>query len=245
MILEICDGPEKGRRVTLRDGATVSFGRTETAMDRFPEDPAMSSLHFVLSLSAGVLRMHNHSQTNGTMINGTRVESAVVQPGDTIAAGGTVFRVVGPPPNPYPAQLRVGGWGFNIIPDGWKPMEGVGLIHQGTAQFRATAACLEEPLAEVKTLRSYIELQMEVAKSRLKAPAFQNPVDATMTGAEEALLLTVSSDLREGLRIVQRQIYARSGNIVGILTMSGLPAANRDLIEIVHGATFHKPQIPA
>jgi hypothetical protein len=244
MILEICDGPEKGRRVTLRDGATVSLGRTETAMHQFPEDPAMSSLHFVLSLSAGVLRMHNHSQTNGTMINRARVESTVVHPGDTIAAGGTIFRVIGPPPNPYPAQLRVGGWGFNIIPEGWKPMEGVGLIHQGGAEFRASAACLEEPWPEAKTLRGYIELQLKVAKSRLKAPEFQGPADARMNGAEEALLLTVSSDASDGLRIAQRQIYARSGNIVGILTMSGLAAVNRDLIEIVRGATFHKPQIP-
>ena len=134
MVLEIIEGPEIGRRVTLREGSTVSLGRAEVAMQKFPEDPAMSALHFVVSLNSGTLRMQNHSQTNGTLVNGTRVESAALQASDTIAAGGTVFRVIGPPPNPYPAQVRVGGWGFNIVPDGWKPLDGVGLHHDGSSE---------------------------------------------------------------------------------------------------------------
>lgn len=214
-------------------------------MHRFPEDPGMSALHFVVGLSGGTLRMQNHSQTNGTLVNGARVESAVLQAGDTIAAGGTVFRVIGPPPNPYPARQRVGGWGFNVIPEGWKPMEGVGLIHEGGGEFRASAAGLEESLAEGKTLRGYIEVQIEVAKAHLKSAEFQGPVEARMEGSEEALLLTVSSDAKAGVRITQRQIYARSAGVVGILTMSGLAAANQDFIEIVRGSSFHKPQIPA
>jgi len=245
MILEILDGPATGRNVKLREGSTVSIGRTDSAMHKFPEDPAMSALHFVVSLSAGILRIENHSQTNGTLVNSVRVESAVLEAGDTIAAGATVFKVIGPPPNPHPARQRVGGWGFNIIPEGWKPMEGVGLIHEGAAEFRASAAGLEETLAEGKTLREYIEVQVEVAKSRLTSPEFHGPLEARMEGSEEALLLTVSSNAQHGMRVTQRQIYARSGDVVGILTMSGLPAANQDFIEIVRGASFHKPQIPA
>jgi hypothetical protein len=245
MILEILDGPAASRSIKVREGSTVSLGRTDSAMHQFPEDPAMSALHFVVSLSGGTLRMQNHSQTNGTLVNGVRVESAVLQAGDTIAAGAMVFRVIGPPPNPYPAKQRVGGWGFNIIPEGWKPMEGVGLIREGAAEFRASAAGLEETLAEGKTLRGYIEVQIEVAKSRLTSPEFQGPLEARMDGSEEALLLTVSSDAKDGMRVMQRQIYARSGDVVGIMTMSGLAALNQDFIEIVRGASFHKPQIPA
>jgi hypothetical protein len=244
MVLEIIEGPQTGRHIRLQEGATVSLGRTEIAMQMLPEDPALSALHFVLTLSSGILRMQNHSQTNGTLVNGARVESAVLNPGDTIGAGGTVFRVIGPPPNPYPAQLRVGGWAFNIIPDSWKPMEGVGLI-QDDADFRASAAGLEESLPEGKTLHGYVELQMEIAKSGLANAEFQGPAEASMQGSEEALLLTVTSDAGEGQRIAQRQIYARSGGVVGILTMTGLAAKNQDFIEIVRGASFHKPQIPA
>jgi hypothetical protein len=243
VILEILDGPETGRRVKLRESATVSLGRTESAMHTFPEDPAMSALHFVVTLSAGTLRIQNHSQTNGTLINGARVESAVLQAGDTIAAGGTVFRVIGPPPNPYPAKVRVGGWGFNIIPAGWTMLEGVGLRQDAGGEFRGSATGLEESLPEGKTLRGYVDVQMEVAKSRLTSAEFQGPAEARMVGSEEALMLTVASETKEGGRVTQRQIYARSGDVVGILTLSGPAAANQDLIEIVRGASFHKPQI--
>jgi hypothetical protein len=245
MILEIVEGPEIGRRVKLREGSTVSLGRTESAMESFAGDKEMSALHFALSLSAGTLRMQNHSQTNGTDVNGARIDSAVLNSGDKIRAGGTVFTVIGPPPSPFPAQVRVGGWGFNIIPDGWKPMEGVGLIRQDGGEFRASAAGLEESLPDAKTLRAYVDVQIEAAKSQLKAAEIQGPAQARMLGSEEALLLTVSSDAKDGARVTQRQIYARSGDVVGILTMTGLAAANQDFIEIARGANFHKPQIPA
>jgi pSer/pThr/pTyr-binding forkhead associated (FHA) protein len=244
MILEIIEGPQSGRRVKVKEGETVSMGRTDRAMTIFAEDPGMSSVHFVVSLSAGALRIENLSQTNGTEVNGARVESAVLKSGDKIRAGATVFAVIAPPASPYPAQVRVGGWGFNVIPDGWKAMEGVGLIHEAEAEFRASAAGLEDSLT-ASTLRGYIEVQLQVAKSQLKSLEFHGPVEARMEGSDEALLLTVSSDAKEGVRVTQRQIYARSGDVVGILTLSGLPAMNQDFIEIVRGASFHKPQIPA
>jgi hypothetical protein len=122
-------------------------------------------------------------------------------------------------------------------------MEGVGLIRED-AEFRANAAGLEESLPQAKTLRAYVDVQIEVAKSRLKSAEIQGPAEARMEGSDEALLLTVSSDAKDGVRITQRQIYARSGDVVGILTMTGLAAVNQDFIEIVRGANFHKPQIP-
>jgi pSer/pThr/pTyr-binding forkhead associated (FHA) protein len=243
MILEIVEGPEMGRRVTLREGETVSLGRTESSMEWFAEDPEISALHFVVSLSGGALRMQNLSQTNGTLVNGVRVETAALRAGDKIGAGGTVFIVIGPPTNPYPAQERVGGWGFNIIPAGWTMLEGVGL-RQDAGEFRGSATGLEESLPEGKTLRDYVGVQMEVARSRHMGTAeFQGPAEARMEGSEEALLLTVTSESKDGVRVTQRQIYARSGDVVGILTLSGPAAANQDLIEIVRGASFHKPQI--
>jgi len=243
MILEIIEGPETGRRVKLREGETVSVGRTSNAMTILAQDPGMSGVHFVASLSSGIMRVRNLSQTNGTEVNGARIDAATVEAGDKIRAGQTVFTVIGPPPNPYPAQVRVGGWGFNIIPEGWKPMEDVGLVHQDEGEFRASAAGLEESLPGGKTLRAYVEVQMEIAKSQLQDAELQGPAEARMEGSEEALLLTVSSDAKEGLRVTQRQIYARSGDVVGILTLSGLAAVNQDFIEIVRGASFHKPLI--
>jgi hypothetical protein len=100
-------------------------------------------------------------------------------------------------------------------------------------------------LPEGKTLREYIEVQIDAAKSQLISAESQGPVEASMEGSEEALLLTVISNAKDGVRVKQRQIYARSGDVVGILTLSGIAAVNQDFIEIVRGASFHKPQIPA
>jgi hypothetical protein len=244
MILEIIEGPETGRRIKLREGESITLGRTETAMQQFAEDPGMSGLHLSVGLSSGALQMQNLSHTNGTLVNGARLESAMLKSGDTMRAGGTVFKVIGPPPNPYPAQMRVGGWGFDVIPEGWQPLDGAGLLREGDAEFRESALAAEESLPEGKTLRDYVEVQMDVARSQMKALEFQGPSSARMEGSEEALLLAVSSEAQEGLRVTQRQIYARSGDVVGILTLSGLTAVKQDLIEIVRGASFHKPQIP-
>ena len=148
MILEIVAGPETGRRIPVREGETISFGRTENAMRIFAEDPAMSALHFAVTLGAGALRMQNFSQTNGTLVNGVRIESVVLQPGYKLMAGSTVFAVIGPPPNPYPAQVRIGGWGFNIIPQGWTVLDTVGLIDRRSDAFHANATVVEEALPE-------------------------------------------------------------------------------------------------
>ncbi len=245
MILEIIAGPETGRRIKLREGETVTLGRTDSAMNVFAEDRAMSAMHFAVSLSAGTFRMQNFSQTNGTLVNDARIESAVLQPGDKVRAGGTVFAVIGPPPNPYPAQVRIGGWGFNIVPEGWTMLDRVGLIHQAGDEFHANATAVEESLADGKTLREYVKVQMDAAKVQLSGAEFQGPADARMEGSDEALLLTLSSETQDGKRITQRQIYARSAGVVGVLTLSGLANVNQDFIEIVRGASFHKPQIPA
>lgn len=245
MILEIVAGPETGRRIKLKEGETVSFGRTDNAMKIFAEDPAMSALHFAVTLSAGALKMQNFSQTNGTLVNGTRIESVVLQPGDKLAAGSTLFTVIGPPPNPYPAKLRIGGWGFNIVPEGWTALENVGLIDRRNDAFHASATAVEESLPEGTSLAGYVRTQMDAATSRLATVEFQGPATAQMEGSEEALLLTLTSETQDGARVTQRQIYARSSDVVGILTMSGLAAVNQDFIDIVRGANFHKPQIPA
>jgi hypothetical protein len=114
------------------------------------------------------------------------------------------------------------GWAFRIVPDGWEPLPGGGLRHR---DLHATAAA--SAVALQTSLRAYVESQIEPGAD------FQGPHVASMGGSGEALLLTVFR-----LGIAQRSIFARSGDVVGILTMTGPPSANRDFIEIVRGASF-------
>ena len=82
-----------------------------------------------------------------------------------------------------------------------------------------------------------IFFQVTLSPLRTKTPAWPN--------SRRTVLLTLSSETGDGLRVTQRQIYARSGEVVGILTLSGLAGANQDFIEIVHGASFCKPPVEA
>ena len=241
MILQIVDGPETGRRIVLKEGHTLTLGRAE-ALERFEQDPRMSSLHFALSLRAGILRLQNLSKSKSTRVNGESVQSAELQAGDQVRAGETTFRVIAPSENPYPAKFRVGGWGFNEIPGGWNTVEGVGLAFGGET-FQSTALAHEEFIEG--GLSAYVDRQISAAKYQLKAPAIHGPLTASMEGSEEALLVVVESESPSAQVLVQEQIYARCGDVAGILTLTTLKdlarSMNQALIEIVRGANFHKP----
>jgi predicted component of type VI protein secretion system len=105
--LEAVDGPPRGQKIQIRSGQTITVGRTSAAMRAFGEDEWMSSLHFSLSLAGGSLHLHNLSKTNGTLVNGSRIEAPLVlKPGDRVQAGRTTFAVLDPLPNPYPPRAR-------------------------------------------------------------------------------------------------------------------------------------------
>src|ERR1700749_3059920 len=110
------------QKIELVPGRTVTIGRTPKAAICFPEDEWMSSLHFAISVSSGVLQMQNLSQTNGTLVNDQRPEAARLAPGDKITAGQSTFVVGGPKESPHPAKVRLGGWGFAEVPEGWQPV---------------------------------------------------------------------------------------------------------------------------
>jgi hypothetical protein len=248
MILEVAEGPEAGRRIAPKEGAVVTVGRTTNAMEVFAGDTGMSGLHFAAGLRAGALYLTNLSKTNGSLVNGERIESAALKNGDRVTAGATVFRVVAPPPNPYPAKLRIGAWGLNAIPEGWKMLEGVGLLWEAKDGFQPNAAALEDALPEGQTLAEYVSAQMDAAKVHLTDAEFQGPLEAKVEGAEQAMLLTVRSLAKNGELVLQRQLYALSGSTVGVLTLSvadrQAAAMNPALGEIARGANFHKPPIP-
>jgi hypothetical protein len=56
-------------------------------------DPSVSRNHALLDVRRGVLFVRDANSTNGTFVNGTRVETAAVHAGDTIAFGKTELLV--------------------------------------------------------------------------------------------------------------------------------------------------------
>ncbi len=229
------------QKVELLPGRTVTIGRTPQSTVCFPEDEWMSSLHFAVFVSGGSLQIQNLSQTNGTLVNDARTESARLTAGDKITAGHRTFVVAGPKNSPYPAKARFGGWGFADVPQGWQSVEGMGYRLADEHQFHATITAVEEPLPEGTTLPEYVEAQASLIRSQLPEATLEGPGAAQVRGAEAAFALTVTSAVQGGT-VIQRQIYAASGRIAGIFTATILDrqeAPLRDtLASVVAGLSY-------
>ncbi len=81
------------RKTWLSEGQGLRFGRTDAAQVVFGDDPQMSGAHFDVRCGTSECRLRDLRSTNGTFVNGQRVEEAVLRDGDEIRAGQTVFRV--------------------------------------------------------------------------------------------------------------------------------------------------------
>jgi pSer/pThr/pTyr-binding forkhead associated (FHA) protein len=89
--LEVQSGSRKGEKIRLNPGQVVRIGRGEKSDFAFAEDSHMSSAHF--SVDCGTCRLADLKSRNGTLVNGQKVDAAVLKNGDTIVAGETAFMV--------------------------------------------------------------------------------------------------------------------------------------------------------
>ena len=84
------------------------MGRQQYANYVFPDDKRMSGVHFSVECGKNECRLRDLGSSNGTFLNGERVEVAAIYDGDEIQAGGTVFAVQvkggGPPPKHRPVK---------------------------------------------------------------------------------------------------------------------------------------------
>jgi pSer/pThr/pTyr-binding forkhead associated (FHA) protein len=72
---------------------TVSVGRTEEADEAIEDDHELSARHFIIIATEEGCRLVDLGTTNGTYINGVRVDEAPLIDGDVVTAGRTTFRV--------------------------------------------------------------------------------------------------------------------------------------------------------
>ena len=93
IVLEIKSGPRAGSTLSLPTGPPLRIGRTEKADHAFPDDKAMSGLHFAVEYTEKGCRLLDLNSSNGTFLNGARVKEATLANGDEIRAGSTVFVV--------------------------------------------------------------------------------------------------------------------------------------------------------
>ena len=91
-ILRALSGPVAGQNFSLSVSGRTSIGRSRRNDIVVPEDAA-SAQHCRIDREGDSYVLHDLGATNGTWVNGTRTERAVLQHGDRLKVGETVFTV--------------------------------------------------------------------------------------------------------------------------------------------------------
>ncbi len=91
--LKVIAGPQIGRVFTFDQHETFLIGRSEAAHFCLPEDRFFSRNHCLLEIAPPQIFIRDLGSTNGTYVNGLRVEATHLKSGDRIQGGETVLEV--------------------------------------------------------------------------------------------------------------------------------------------------------
>lgn len=91
--LHVVAGPQTGRDFTFYQHDTFMIGRSENAQFCLPHDRFFSRHHCILEIAPPQAFLRDLSSTNGTFVNGMRMETAYLKSGDRIQGGETVLEI--------------------------------------------------------------------------------------------------------------------------------------------------------
>src|SRR3954452_4309096 len=93
VVLRVTSGPHEGQEHLLDHRGLVVVGRSSQAGFSMQEDRLLSREHFVIELDSSLCSLKDLGSTNGTKVNGLRMEAAPLRDGDVITAGDSAFIV--------------------------------------------------------------------------------------------------------------------------------------------------------
>jgi eukaryotic-like serine/threonine-protein kinase len=93
VVLRVTSGPHAGEEHLLDQPGLFVVGRSSQAGFSMQEDRLLSREHFVIEVDPSLCSLKDLGSTNGTKINGLRVETAPLRDGDVITAGHSAFVV--------------------------------------------------------------------------------------------------------------------------------------------------------
>lgn len=91
--LRVIAGPQTGRVFTFEQHETFMIGRSEDAQFCLPHDRFFSRHHCLLEIAPPQTFLRDLGSTNGTFVNGLKVDTAHLRNGDRIQGGETVLEV--------------------------------------------------------------------------------------------------------------------------------------------------------
>lgn len=92
--LNVVAGPQTGRAFTFDQHDTFMIGRSEDSQFCLPHDRFFSRNHCLIEIAPPQAFLRDLGSTNGTFVNGLRVDTAHLKSGDRIQGGETVLEVV-------------------------------------------------------------------------------------------------------------------------------------------------------
>jgi eukaryotic-like serine/threonine-protein kinase len=94
VILKVSEGPHAGRTFAFREHDTFIVGRASYAHFRLEaHDKYFSRAHFLIEVNPPLCRLIDMGSTNGTYVNGLKVNEIDLKHGDQIKGGKTVLEV--------------------------------------------------------------------------------------------------------------------------------------------------------
>jgi len=93
IVLRVISGPHEGQEYQINRGGSFIVGRTSRAAFPMTGDLALSREHFQLENFPPLCHLVDLGSTNGTKVNGMRVERVLLREGDLVAAGDSSFAV--------------------------------------------------------------------------------------------------------------------------------------------------------
>jgi len=91
--LHVVAGPQTGRVFTFDQHETFMIGRSEDAQFCLPHDRFFSRHHCIVEIAPPQAFLRDLGSTNGTFVNGSRVETAYLKNSDRIQGGETILEV--------------------------------------------------------------------------------------------------------------------------------------------------------
>src|SRR5687767_2443420 len=91
--LNVVAGPQTGRTFSFEQHDTFMIGRSEDSQFCLPHDRFFSRHHCLIEIAPPQAFLRDLGSTNGTFVNGLRVETSYLKHGDRIQGGETVLEV--------------------------------------------------------------------------------------------------------------------------------------------------------
>ncbi|MDB5351548.1 MAG: serine/threonine protein kinase [Planctomycetota bacterium] len=94
VVLRVTAGPHEGKSYVFERHATFVVGRSALVQFPVPDDKFLSRDHFLIEFNPPACYLKDMGSTNGTKLNGQKVDGARLKDGDLIEAGKSAFQII-------------------------------------------------------------------------------------------------------------------------------------------------------